>query len=62
MSEVESTGQAGAQIEITPEILNEGAQIIENQCDTLPSLARDIALEVFRAMMNKMLERLDETS
>lgn len=41
---------------ITPEMIDEGSQILQNQFDALPSMANDIALAVLKAMMSKSPE------
>jgi hypothetical protein len=45
-----------SKIEITPEMIEAGARILENQFDALPSHAEEIASQVFLAMMRRMRE------
>ena len=53
-------GQGGkktcVQIEVTPEMLREGAQILEDMYDALPSGAEETAHRVFLAMQHIMPE------
>lgn len=46
-------------VEITPEMIEAGAQVVENQCDIGSSLvAKEIAVEVFQAMRRRRREHL----
>jgi len=49
----EDSRQASVKIEVTPEMEAAGGQILEDQFDASPSLARYIAVNVFEAMMRE---------
>lgn len=44
-------------IEVTPEMIRIGAQILENQWDALPSMAEDAAEQIYREMEAVRLKR-----